>query len=230
MPYLCRQEETQKTDDMKKTLTILSLAAVLLGIGSPALRAQTSRSEDQGKYLAGTVPVVDGYVQFEKSYRAAGKDKAQLYTQLKSYIEENLVNGPERLEQSRIVKADSANMCIVADIEEWLYFKRKAWVTHRTRFYYQIIVNVDDEKFNVIMRRIHYLYDAEERPQLAEPYHAEKWITDEEALNKDKTKLTRIAGKFRRFTIDRKDEIFRGMACATGALRKVTKTVEAEEE
>ena len=48
-------------------------------------------------------------------------------------------------------------------------------------------------------------------------------------MNKSKTKLTRVSGKFRKFTIDRKDEIFLGAARAVGAVRKVVKYVEEEE-
>ena len=46
---------------------------------------------------------------------------------------------------------------------------------------------------------------------------AEEWITDKEGLNKSKTKLSKISGKFRRKTIDRKDEIF---ATITEALKR----------
>lgn len=202
--------------------------ALLLFFGSPrSLQAQ--KQDDIAKYLSGAVTLKNGYVEFEKSYNVPGKSQADIYSLLKNYIQENLVDGPESLKQSRIVKADSANYTVVADIEEWLYFKRKAWVTHRTRFYYQIIAQAEDGRLNIIMRRIHYLYDDEERPGLAEPYHAEEWITDDVALNKNKTKLTRIAGKFRQHTIDRKDEIFLGAARAVGAVKKVTKVIEVEE-
>ena len=77
------------------------------------------------------------------------------------------------------------------------------------------------------MRNLRYLYD--DIPN-AEVYRAEDWITDSEALNKSKTKLLRLPGKFRRFTIDRKDAIFRGAARATGAIRTVVKEVVVEEE
>ena len=52
---------------------------------------------------------------------------------------------------------------------------------------------------------------------------------DEEALNKNKTKRTRVGGKFRRFTIDRKDEIFTGAARTVGAVKRVTRVIEVEE-
>ncbi|MBR4298034.1 MAG: hypothetical protein IKT82_07620, partial [Bacteroidaceae bacterium] len=90
----------------------------------------------------------------------------------------------------------------------------------------------EDGKFTISMRRIRYIYDLTETPSTeANPdvcFTAEKWITDAEALNKSQTKLLKIPGKFRRFTIDRKDEIFNGAAKAVGAKRKV-KVVEVYE-
>ncbi len=212
---------------MRRTLFIFALTVVALMTAPAQSSAQETPSTD--KYLVGAVPVKNGFVEFEKSYRVPGKSQEQIYELLKAYIQTELVEGPEHLAQSQIVNADSLNHVVVANLEEWLYFKRKAWSTHRTRFFYQIIAMARSEEFRIIMRRIHYLYDEEERPGLAEPYQAEDWITDEEALTKDKTKLTRIAGKFRRFTIDRKDAIFDGAAQAAGAVRKVKKVVEVEE-
>ena len=39
-------------------------------------------------------------------------------------------------------------------------------------------------------------------------YRAEEWIDDDNALNKKKNKLSKMSGKFRRKTIDRKDYLF----------------------
>ena len=202
------------------------IACILFLILAPvSIKAQN----DETKYLEGAVTLKNGYVEFEKSYNVPGKSQEEIFGALQNYIQNSLIDGPESLKQSRMVKADSTNFTIVADLEEWLYFKRKAWVTHRTRFYYQIIAQAEEGRFNIIMRRIHYLYDEEERPGMAEPYHAEEWITDDMALNKEKTKLTRIAGKFRRYTIERKDEIFTNAARAAGAKVKVLKVIEVEE-
>jgi hypothetical protein len=209
---------------MNKVLSFI--ACILFLILAPvSIKAQN----DETKYLEGAVTLKNGYVEFEKSYNVPGKSQEEIFDALQNYIQNSLIDGPESLKQSRMVKADSTNFTIVADLEEWLYFKRKAWVTHRTRFYYQIIAQAEEGRFNIIMRRIHYLYDEEERPGMAEPYHAEEWITDDMALNKEKTKLTRIAGKFRRYTIERKDEIFTNAARAAGAKVKVLKVIEVEE-
>ena len=63
------------------------------------------------------------------------------------------------------------------------------------------------------MSRIRYWYD--EARDGGEKYTAEEWINDKMALNKKQTKLAPICGKFRRETIDLKDELF---LAATNAL------------
>ena len=55
------------------------------------------------------------------------------------------------------------------------------------------------------MTRIYYLYEEERNPQT---YKAEEWIDDDNALNKKKDKLSKMSGKFRRKTVDRKDFLF----------------------
>lgn len=191
-----------------------------------ALPLSAQQSEDE-KYLAGAVPVNEaGFVEFKKTYTVRNKSKGEIYHSLKEYTQREIVEGENHLEQARITEADSANGMIAASMEEYLYFKRKAWTMDRVRFYYQLVFEVTDSTYTVTMRNLHYLYDDVPSPQ---DYRAENWITDEEALNKAGTKLNRVAGKFRRFTIDRKDEIFLGAARAAGAVRKVVRYVEEEE-
>jgi hypothetical protein len=206
---------------MKKILSALLLLALALPIS-----AQTT--DDMSKYLVGAVPVNEqGFVYFSRNYNAPDKSRQQLFTLLRDYTQQTLVEGADHLPQARITEADSVAGTVVASMEEYLYFKRKAWVMDRVRFYYQLIFRIEDGKFNVEMRNIRYIYDdVPDQPV----YRAEKWITDEEALNKAKTKMLKLPGKFRRFTIDRKDAIFRGAAQATGAVSKKTRTIVVEED
>ena len=195
---------------MKKI--ILALLLLL-----PLTAAAQTKDDDMQKYLAGAVPVnAEGFVYFEKTFDVPGKSRAELYSALKNYVEKEVVGGPDHLEKSRITEADSASGTLAASIEEWLYFAKRAWVTHRTIFYYQLVCQVEDGRFTVSLRNLRYHYVENDTPGVENLYHAEDWITDEEALNKQKTKLTRIAGKFRRFTIDRKDALFQGAARAVG--------------
>ena len=204
-----------------KKLILLLLAIMPLG-------CMAQQEDKTSKYLAGAVPVNEaGFVYFKKHYEVKGKSQADIYAALLQYTQKDIVEGADHLPQARITESDAGTGTIAANIEEYLYFKRKAWSMDRVRFYYQLIFQIKDSGIDVEMRNIRYLYDDISQ---AQTYRAEQWITDKEALNKAGTKLLRIPGKFRRFTIDRKDAIFLGAAKATGAVRKVTRTVEVEEE
>ncbi len=214
---------------MKKIILLLMLLCPIMMIGQRVRNNRTNLDH----YLAGAVPVVDGYVQFDKTYYVKNKSKAEIMDSLQHYVQEELVEGPDQLPQARITEVTPDSGIIAASIEEYLYFKRTNFQIHRVRFFYQLVFKVEDGKFNVTMRRLHYKYDPEVTAgEIDDDRRAEMWITDDVALSKDGKKLTRISGKFRTFTIDRKDEIFKNAALAAGArlVRKVTKTVEVEEE
>lgn len=185
---------------------------VALVLAVPAFSQEPAPTN--GKYLAGSVPVVDEQVRFSETYTAEGRNAAQIYAALKDFTQKTLVEGKDALPKARITEADSLGGQLVASIEEYLYFKRKAWTMDRVRFSYQIIYHVGDGGFTVEMRRLRYTYDDVPEP---EELFAEDWITDAEALTPDGKKLTKKGGKFRRFTIDRKDEIFRGALKAVQA-------------
>lgn len=160
------------------------------------------------KYLVGAVPVVDGKVQFTKEISAPGKSAAQIYDIILKYFTQ-LTKEDNQLEQSRIVGKDSINHSVAGSYQEWLVFKNKPLVLDRTRFMYTLTAQCEDGKATITMRRIYYYYDEERDPQT---YLAEEWITDEYGLKKNKQKLSRVSGKFRRKTIDRKDYLFNKIA------------------
>lgn len=160
------------------------------------------------KYLVGAVPVVDGKVQFTKEISAPGKSAAQIYDIILKYFTQ-LTKEDNQLEQSRIVGKDSINHNVAGSYQEWLVFKNKPLVLDRTRFMYTLTAQCEDGKATITMRRIYYYYDEERDPQT---YLAEEWITDEYGLKKNKQKLSRVSGKFRRKTIDRKDYLFNKIA------------------
>ena len=189
------------------------------------LAALAQNKGDISKYLKGAVTMTNGQVSFEKTYEVPGKDKIEIFNLLKAYTQKNILEGENHLQQCGITESDSIQGLLAASVEEYLYFKRTAFVSHRVRFYYQLIYHIEDGKFNIEMRRLQYLYDDINNDEI---YYAENWITDHNALKNNGTQLTRIGGKFRRFTIDRKDDIFHGAANATGAKKKM-KMVEVEE-
>lgn len=166
--------------------------------------AQGQKVNPDQKYLEGAVPVVDGRVTFSTTINAPGKSAQQIYTTLLDYMTK-MTKEDNQLEQSRIALANEDSHTIAGSYQEWLVFKNSPLNLDRTRFMYNIIVNATDGKANVTLTRIYYLYDEERSPQT---YKAEEWITDEYGLKKNKQKLSRVSGKFRKKTIDRKDYLF----------------------
>lgn len=173
----------------------------------PSTTAQQQKKESVNpdlKYLAGAVPVVDGKVTWKTTIKAPGKSAQQIYDLIGSRLSA-MTKESNQFEQSRIMMADTTTHQIVANFQEWLVFKSTALVLDRTRMMYHIIADCKDGSADITMTCIYYLYDEERQPQT---YVAEEWITDKYGLNKKQDKLSRVTGKFRSKTIDRKDNIF----------------------
>ena len=93
-------------------------------------------------------------------------------------------------------------------------FNSSALSLDRTRIYYQLLLHADEGTCRLTMTRIRYWYD--ENRDGGQRYTAEEWIGDDMALNKKKTKLAPICGKFRKGTIQLKDELFQSATVALG--------------
>lgn len=200
------------------SLSLLLLATALMPLAAGA------QDWNNPKYLKGAVTQNEqGIVAFTRTYECPGKSRAELFGLLRDYLRNDLFKGENALNQCRLVENDSVEGLLAARMDEYLYFSRKAFVTHRTRFTYELIFQVADNSFSVEMRNLRYLYEEQETPN-AQPLdiRAEKWITDAEALSKKGT-LLRKPRKFRVFTIERKDEIFSNAArlCGAKANKKV---------
>jgi len=192
----------------------LIMAMLVVAAAPVAAQDNTWEQEQQAavnpdaKYLAGAVPVVDGKVTFTTTIQAPGKTKAQIFDIVHNYMTK-LTREPNQFEQSRIAISDSVNFKIIGNYQEWLVFKATALVLDRTRLLYNLVADCEDGKVTLTMTRIVYLYEEERDPQTLK---AEEWIDDENGLNRKKTKLARVSGKFRRKTIDRKDFLFNKFA------------------
>ena len=189
---------------MKKLLIAMMLAMSLAIAAQDNTWEQVQVNSQDQKYLAGAVPEVDGHVVFTKTINAPGKSAKQIYELLRKDLQV-MTKEPNQIEQSRLTLEDADNNRVVASFQEWLVFKNKPLNLDRTRFLYQIIADCKDGQADIKLNRIVYIYD-EERDMTT--YKAEEWITDQYGLNKKKTKLARVSGKFRRKTIDRVDYIF----------------------
>ena len=112
----------------------------------------------------------------------------------------------ENQKNSGIILVNKEEHMIAAKYSEWLEFTKNFFILDRTEFNYTIIATCKDNHLTMTLERISYNYEENRETGFMLP--AEKLITDEYALNKKKTKLMPMYSKFRKKTIDRKDEIF----------------------
>lgn len=192
---------------MRKYLIILLAVLPLWGF------ADNKKNNSDPKYLTGAITLnEEGKVSFSKEIKVPSMSKSQLYDIMLKWADERFKPDGELF--SKVVYTDKENGDIAASAEEYIVFSSSALSLDRTRIYYQYLIKVKDGACDMTMTRIRYWYD--ENRDGGQKYTAEEWITDDMALNKKKTKLAPICGKFRRETIDLKDALFQSAANALG--------------
>ena len=178
---------------MKNIITLLFLCLPFL------VNAQTD-----AKYLEGAITLKDGKVTFSSEMVTPAMTKEQIYETILNWANKRFQ--PTEKMNARVLFQNPEEGSIAIGGEEYLVFSNSALSLDRTRIYYQMKVLCENGKSNIEMSRIRYWYD--EARNGGEKYEAEEWIIDEWGLNKSKTKLAPICGKFRKKTIDLKDELF----------------------
>lgn len=176
-------------------------------IDSEFVQDKRTQTSDDAKYLAGAVPEIDGRVEWKLDIDVKGKTVDQIYDIMLQYMTK-LTKGENQLEGSCVALVNKNEHVVVANVREWLVFTDKFLSLDRTKFYYTLIAYCSDNHLTVTMNRITYIYEDGRVKDGGYVYKAEEWINDENALNRKKTKLYRGSAKFRRKTIDRKDNLF----------------------
>lgn len=180
-----------------------------------ATKAVTRKAESTTGYLAGAVPVVDGKVVFTFDEDVPGKSASEIYDITYNYMKELTQDEHQKtneLAHSNIALVNENDRTIVGIYKEWLVFNSSFISLDRTEFNYTLIAKCSDGHLNMMLTRINYLYEEGRESEFRTS--AEEWITDKYGLNKKQNKLSKMSGKFRRSTIDRKNRIFQGLSSA----------------
>lgn len=198
-------------------LTHLLVITLLLCI--PTLTYAQDDNDDEkdnlSKYLVGAVPEIDGKVVFSKEMLLPGLSKDQVYDQMLSWMEKRLKKNKNK---SRVVYADKSKGTIAGTSEEYIVFKSTSLALDRTLVNYQLTATCETGKCLLKIEKIRYVYQEKEK------FTAEEWITDQNALNKDKSKLVRGLSKFRIKTVDFADALLTNAQTAMGAAPTVAQT------
>ena len=175
----------------------------------PAAQVNGAKLKEDPKYLEGAITFDEqDKIVFDTEIEAPGKSAAQLYDLVFDYMS-GLTQDKES-KASRMALVNKDEHIIVNTMDEWLVFSNSFISLDRTECKYNLIAKITDGKVSLSINHINYIY--EEGRQTGFKLPAEEVIIDKVALTKKKNDLARIFGKFRKKTIDRKDQIFSEIA------------------
>ena len=164
--------------------------------------------KEDPKYLAGAIQLnANGKVEFVLDTQASGKSADKIYNIVFQYMSKLIKNEQNINSRIPLVNRNNKNEQIIACImDEWFVFNQSFISLDRSETRYQLVATISDNHLHLSMTRIVFNYEEGRSTGFKEP--AEKVITDKYALTKKKNDLAKIYGKFRRGTIDRKNQIF----------------------
>ena len=167
--------------------------------------------KEDPKYLAGAIQLnAEGKVEFVLDTQANGKSADEIYNIVFQYMSKLIKNEQNINSRIPLVNRNNKNEQIIACImDEWFVFNQSFISLDRTETKYQLVATISDNHLHLSMTRIVFNYEEGRSTGFKEP--AENVITDKYALTKKKNDLAKIYGKFRRGTIDRKDQIFNNL-------------------
>lgn len=167
--------------------------------------------KEDPKYLAGAIQLnADGKVEFVLDTQANGKSADEIYNIVFQYMSKLIKNEQNINSRIALVNRNNKNEQIIACImDEWFVFNQSFISLDRTETKYQLVATISDNHLHLSMTRIVFNYEEGRSTGFKEP--AENVITDKYALTKKKNDLAKIYGKFRRGTIDRKNQIFNNL-------------------
>lgn len=171
----------------------------------PAQMANGVELKEDPKYLEGAVKLnQEGKVEFTLDTDANGKTAKQIYDIVYEYMSD-LTQSADNI-ASRMALVNPNEHIIANSMDEWLVFSSSFISLDRTEFKYQIVAKIADNHLNLSLLRMSYNYEPDRPTGFKMP--AEEVIIDKVALTRKKNDLAKIFGKFRKKTIDRKDQIF----------------------
>lgn len=183
---------------MRRIFLLIILVLATDSVSAQLFKKRSKAVEPQ--YQTGTVPVVNGKVTFEETITAEGMTASEIEEKVNSWVARRFVK--PTVIAAKCYESDKPHTTVVKS-EEYIVFKKTAFVLNRPRIYYYLTITAEEGACKFNMSRITYWYDDEDEKGGIH-MKAENWLTDEMAFDK-KGNLKKFEGKFRRKTIDLKN-------------------------
>lgn len=206
------QSEWEKPEDAQfsPATTKLNRKAIKAAEKAEREAEKAKLAKEEAKYLAGAVSEKNGKVEWSRDYPVASASAEELYTKMLSALQK-FTKQEGQLPQSAVTLLNKKEHIVVASVWEWLVFKDTFLSLDKAKFNYILVARCSGGNVNLSMQKLRYVYD-EMTGKGEETILAEEAINDKNALNKKKTKLVPGWAKFRKKTVDRKDEVFSAFA------------------
>lgn len=193
---------------MKRYLLLIAMVLTLGTVQAQLFKKKKNNiNVTEAQYHLGTVPMVNGKVTFEEVIKAEGLSAGEIETRVNEWITRRFTK-PTVIKSMRF-DSELPNTAIVKS-EEYIVFRNTFFVLNRARIYYYLTITAVDGQCTFNMSRITYWYDDEDEKGGIK-MKAEDWITDDMAFNK-KGKLKKFEGKFRRKTIELKEQLIKELS------------------
>lgn len=172
-------------------------------------------AQDDSKYLAGAIPMEDGKVVFADEIEMVPPlfSAKHIYEDMLRWASQRFSKDEAKENWGGILKEDPEKLSIDCIGQEYITFSKSSFSLDRAMIQFLLNIRCFPGGFSMRISTISYIYPEGSSNRR----NAEDLITDEHALNKDKTKLIGIAKKFRIKTIDLIDELYDSAGNAMGA-------------
>ncbi len=192
---------------MKRYLLLIAMVLTLSTVQAQLFKKKNNINVTEAQYHLGAVPVVNGKVTFEEVIKAEGLGAGEIETRVNEWITRRFTK-PTVIKSMRF-DSELPHTAIVKS-EEYIVFRNTFFVLNRARIYYYLTITAVDGQCTFNMSRITYWYDDEDEKGGIK-MKAEDWITDDMAFDK-KGKLKKFEGKFRRKTIELKEQLIKELS------------------
>lgn len=178
------------------------LAGETVADKEPRVRFEAAQPDEH--YLAGAVPVEDGKVVFRREIPLAGLSQQEIFDKVKGWLTQPGRDEKAVILDRLITSEDRDKGVILVESREYLVFSATSLALDRAQFAVSQKYTCLPGKCVVELTNLRYHYDNQNRVP-------EGWITDDYALNGDKTSIYKGVRKMRIKTVDWVDNLFAGL-------------------